>query len=66
MKFPAFDIKVPIYGLESPFLDSPDDFTISFEEMVLILIREIRILQSRGPYLLGGWVKKIPFFVIRR
>ncbi|KUL85909.1 hypothetical protein ZTR_06423 [Talaromyces verruculosus] len=44
-----------IYGLESPFLERPEDFDLSIEEMATIFIRTIRRIQPQGPYLIGGW-----------
>ena len=44
-----------IYALESPFVDTPDSFDLSIEEMASIFIRTIRRIQPRGPYLIGGW-----------
>lgn len=44
-----------IYALESPFLESPEVFDLSIEEMASIFIRSIRKIQPHGPYLIGGW-----------
>jgi orsellinic acid synthase len=44
-----------IYALESPFLNSPEDFDLSIPEMVTIFLRTIRHIQPHGPYLIGGW-----------
>ncbi len=44
-----------IYALESPFLDDPDTFDLSIEEMASIFVRTIRRIQPHGPYLIGGW-----------
>ncbi|KAF2680034.1 putative polyketide synthase [Lentithecium fluviatile CBS 122367] len=44
-----------IYALESPFLETPDVFDLSIEEMASIFIRSIRRIQPQGPYLIGGW-----------
>jgi acyl carrier protein len=44
-----------IYALESPFLETPDVFDLSIEEMASIFIRSIRKIQPEGPYLIGGW-----------
>ncbi|CZR53424.1 uncharacterized protein PAC_03302 [Phialocephala subalpina] len=54
-KFSTFELNLPVYGLESPFLNAPLEFTISFEEVVSTFVDEIRKLQPHGPYLLGGW-----------
>ncbi|KAF2792359.1 putative polyketide synthase [Melanomma pulvis-pyrius CBS 109.77] len=44
-----------IYALESPFLERPEEFDLSIEEMATIFIRTIRKVQPHGPYLIGGW-----------
>lgn len=44
-----------IYGLESPFLECPEVFDLSIEEMASIFVRSIRKIQPHGPYLIGGW-----------
>lgn len=44
-----------IYALESPFLDCPETFDLSIQEMATIFLRTIRRIQPRGPYLIGGW-----------
>ncbi|KAL3481051.1 hypothetical protein BJX99DRAFT_254029 [Aspergillus californicus] len=44
-----------IYALESPFLEHPELFDLSIEEMATIFLRTIRRIQPQGPYLIGGW-----------
>ncbi|KAL4819954.1 hypothetical protein BDW67DRAFT_154387 [Aspergillus spinulosporus] len=44
-----------IYALESPFLEQPELFDLSIEEMATIFLRTIRRIQPKGPYLIGGW-----------
>ncbi|KAI1498991.1 hypothetical protein F5X99DRAFT_420173 [Biscogniauxia marginata] len=44
-----------VYGLNSPYLESPESFTSSLQSVVEIYIREIRRVQPHGPYSLGGW-----------
>lgn len=44
-----------IYALESPFLEDPNAFDLSIEEMASIFVRTIRRIQPHGPYLIGGW-----------
>ena len=52
---PALPSGVAVYGLDSPFHNSPIDYTLSFEEVASLYIEEIRTIQPNGPYLLGGW-----------
>ncbi|GFF26151.1 conidial yellow pigment biosynthesis polyketide synthase [Aspergillus udagawae] len=44
-----------IYALDSPFVDCPENFDLSIQEMATIFLRTIRRIQPRGPYLIGGW-----------
>jgi thioesterase domain-containing protein/acyl carrier protein len=45
----------PFYGFQSPVPHSSEESAPSFEEMAALYIQEIRRIQPRGPYLLGGW-----------
>ncbi|KAM0147236.1 hypothetical protein ACHAPG_010711 [Botrytis cinerea] len=53
--FPALPHGRKIYALESPFLENPDEYTLSIQEMADIFITAIRTIQPHGPYLIGGW-----------
>lgn len=44
-----------IYALESPFLEVPEDYTLTVQEMAEVFIKSIRRIQPHGPYLIGGW-----------
>lgn len=55
LNIPPMPFGIPVYALESPFLHCPLEFTCSFEEMAAIYVEEIRNIQPRGPYMLGGW-----------
>ncbi len=55
ISLPPLPSGVAVYGLDSPFHDSPKDYTITFEEVASIFIQEIRAIQPQGPYMLGGW-----------
>ena len=55
LNLPPMPFGIPVYALESPFLHVPLEFTCSFEEMAAIYVEEIRSIQPRGPYMLGGW-----------
>lgn len=55
ISLPALPTGVAVYGLDSPFHNSPADYTLSFEEVASLYIDEIRNIQPRGPYMLGGW-----------
>ena len=45
----------PFYGLQSPAMDSTTEPFASIEQMAALYIREIRRVQSHGPYFIGGW-----------
>ncbi|KAF5871521.1 putative polyketide synthase protein [Botrytis fragariae] len=53
--FPALPHGRKIYALESPFLETPDEYTLSIQEMADIFITAMRTIQPHGPYLIGGW-----------
>jgi len=45
----------PLYGLQSQGLDGKSRPLETFEEMAAHYLREVRKIQPRGPYLLGGY-----------
>ena len=45
----------PFYGLQSPPVDEATGATMSIEEMARLYCQEVLRVQSKGPYLLGGW-----------
>lgn len=47
---PEFDV----YGLVSPFINSPDSYTCSFEQLVQHYVTAVQTHQPRGPYHFGG------------
>lgn len=55
ISLPPFPSGLPVYALESPFLAAPNDWTYSFEAVASMYVDEIRNVQPRGPYILGGW-----------
>lgn len=44
-----------VYGLNSPFLDDPEAFSVSLSEVASMYVSEILRVQPQGPYHLGGW-----------
>lgn len=44
-----------IYAVESPFLHTPQDYTISVQEISYIFLSAILKTQPEGPYIIGGW-----------
>ncbi|KAJ5673067.1 Acyl transferase/acyl hydrolase/lysophospholipase [Penicillium longicatenatum] len=52
---PSLNAPGPVYGLNSPFLQSPPSFNCSIPEVAAMYVREIRRVKPHGPYRLGGW-----------
>lgn len=55
INLPPFSSGLPVYALESPFLHIPTEYNCSFEAVASMYVDEIRNIQPRGPYQLGGW-----------
>ena len=55
ISLPSLPSGVAVYGLDSPFHNSPANYTLSFSEVAAIYINAIREIQPKGPYMLGGW-----------
>lgn len=55
LHFPQFASRLPVYALESPFLNCPSEYTCSIEEICQTYTAAIRATRPQGPYLLGGW-----------
>ena len=55
INLPPFKSKIPIYALESPFLQCPLEYSYTFEEVATIYVDEICRLYPTGPVILGGW-----------
>jgi len=45
----------PFYGLQSQAMDGSSEPQTRFEDMAIAYVREIRRIQPRGPYYLGGY-----------
>ncbi|KAI0455324.1 hypothetical protein F5B21DRAFT_503379 [Xylaria acuta] len=55
MGLPQLDTPGAVYGLNSPFLSSPESFQVPLKAAAAMYVTEIRRVQPRGPYRLGGW-----------
>lgn len=55
MVLPQLDTPGAVYGLNSPFLSSPESFQVPLKAAAAMYVTEIRRVQPRGPYRLGGW-----------
>jgi acyl transferase domain-containing protein/thioesterase domain-containing protein/ubiquinone/menaquinone biosynthesis C-methylase UbiE/acyl carrier protein len=45
----------PFYGLQAKGLDGKDEPFTQIEDMAAYYIKALRVVQSQGPYFLGGW-----------
>ena len=52
---PPISSDVVVYGLNCPYMMSPQDMKCSLEDLTPSYIAEIRRRQPHGPYYLGGW-----------
>jgi iterative type I PKS product template protein len=52
---PALDPSIAIYGLNSPFMTCPAEFTTGIPGIASIYLAELQRRQPHGPYYLGGW-----------
>lgn len=52
---PNISPSVCVYGLNCPFMTTPEDFTIGIEGVTALYLAEVRRRQPKGPYYLGGW-----------
>ncbi|CZR60185.1 related to polyketide synthase [Phialocephala subalpina] len=44
-----------VYAINSPFLKTPEQYTVSLESASALMVDELRSRQPHGPYLLAGW-----------
>lgn len=52
---PGISPDVCVYGLNCPYMRTPQDLTCSLDGLTIPYVEEIRRRQPRGPYNLGGW-----------
>ncbi|KFZ09262.1 hypothetical protein V501_05642 [Pseudogymnoascus sp. VKM F-4519 (FW-2642)] len=46
---------IAVYGLNCPWMKTPQDMTVTLEQLTAKYLLEIRHRQPHGPYYLGGW-----------
>lgn len=46
---------LPVYALFSPFASDPDAYDLALPEVAALMLRTVRGIQPRGPYMLAGW-----------
>ncbi|KAL6792241.1 Alpha/Beta hydrolase protein [Trichoderma sp. SZMC 28013] len=55
MSIPPIDSSICLYGINSPYLHSPEVFNGTINDLAQIWTAEIQKIQPHGPYSLGGW-----------
>lgn len=55
LTLPEVSPDVRVYGLNCPYLKTPNRLTCSLQDLTGTYLAEIRRRQPRGPYSLGGW-----------
>ena len=52
---PAIGKEVALFGLNCPYMTTPQDFTCSIEKIAELFLDEVKRRQPTGPFYLGGW-----------
>ena len=52
---PKISPDVAVYGLNCPYMKTPEDLKCGLDGLTLPYLTEVRSRQSSGPYYLGGW-----------
>ncbi|KZF26968.1 conidial yellow pigment biosynthesis polyketide synthase [Xylona heveae TC161] len=52
---PDIDPDLCVFGLNSPFMKTPEEFDCGVSGISEYFVREIQRRQPHGPYILGGW-----------
>ncbi|KAH8592115.1 hypothetical protein B0O99DRAFT_689896 [Bisporella sp. PMI_857] len=52
---PKLGDDLPVFAVESPWVQDPENFTSGFSEAAVMYLAAVRAKQPHGPYLLGGW-----------
>ena len=52
---PNISPDVCVYGLNCPFMTTPEDYTIGIDGVAALYLEEVRRRQPHGPYYFGGW-----------
>lgn len=54
-QIPSISSDLAVYGLNCPFMKSPEDYTVGIPGVSALYIDEVRRRQPHGPYTFGGW-----------
>ncbi|KAF2018415.1 polyketide synthase [Aaosphaeria arxii CBS 175.79] len=55
ISIPNISPDMAVYGLNCPFMKSPEKWTCGVEGVSALYLKEIKRRQPEGPYLIGGW-----------
>lgn len=55
MHIPPLHHSIAIYGLNCPFMRNPTEYTIGVRNVSRLFLNEVRRIQPKGPYYIGGW-----------
>ena len=55
ISIPNISPDMAVFGLNCPFMKSPEKWTCGVEGVSALYLREIKRRQPEGPYLIGGW-----------
>ncbi|KAK6592490.1 beta-ketoacyl synthase [Botrytis cinerea] len=55
IEIPALSSDVAVFGLNSPYMKTPEEFTCGVVGMATHYIKEMKRRQPTGPYTLSGW-----------
>ncbi|KAF2266220.1 polyketide synthase [Lojkania enalia] len=55
ISIPNISPDMAVFGLNCPFMKSPDKWTCGVEGVSTLYLQEIKRRQPEGPYLVGGW-----------
>ncbi|OCK74392.1 polyketide synthase PksA [Lepidopterella palustris CBS 459.81] len=55
ISIPNISPDMAVYGLNCPFMKSPEKFTCGIRGVSALYMNEIRRRQPQGPYIIGGW-----------
>jgi iterative type I PKS product template protein len=55
ISIPNISPDMAVYGLNCPFMKTPEQWTCGVEGVSALYIQEIKRRQPQGPYIVGGW-----------
>jgi iterative type I PKS product template protein len=55
ISIPNISPDMAVFGLNCPFMKSPDKWTCGVEGVSALYLQEIKRRQPQGPYIVGGW-----------